>query len=520
MKKQFIQILFVSVIIITAVSCDKGFVEVNRNPVLATSLDPGYLFSNAQFGSAIQTINYQSQIVQQIITPYTGVLEGGNHNIVYDPNSNALFNLLYTGSTSNGVGPGPVKLLVDVINRTKSDAARSNLYNMARIWKAYVFQVLVDTYGDVPYTDAGKGYLEGVYLPKYDDHKVIYDDLLKEVSEATKALDAAKPIEPGDLFYKGNITQWKRLGNSLLLRLAMRYTKTDATKAAQYVVIATNPANGGLMQSNADNAYITFNSTFNSPNANTFQGTERANYYLGKPFVDYMKATGDPRLAFIAVKYEIPANPLATAGAEDTNPANQEGMPFGYNESTITTAPGYPGKTGAAYKYSQLNRRTVAKIDAPEFFITYAQTELLLAEATFRGYITGSAVAHYNAGVKAHMEQMKQFDASAAIPTAAQDAYLLANPYDPAKALEVINTQYWIASFLNGSEAWANFRRTGFPALTPNPYPSADASVKGGFVHRLVYPVRELSVNSENYQEAIARMGPDNLATRVFWDKP
>jgi hypothetical protein len=133
----------------------------------------------------------------------------------------------------------------------------------------------------------------------------------------------------------------------------------------------------------------------NHPNANTFQGTERGNYYLGEPFVNYLKATNDPRLPFIAVKYKIPANPLATAGAEETNPGNQICMPFGYNESTISTAPGFPGKTGAAFNYSQINRRTLGKIDAPEFFITAAQTQLLLAEAAFRGFITGDPAVFY-----------------------------------------------------------------------------------------------------------------------------
>jgi hypothetical protein len=115
---------------------------------------------------------------------------------------------------------------------------------------------------------------------------------------------------------------------------------------------------------------------------------------------------------------------------------------------------------------------------------------------------------------------MKQFDVSANIPVSLQDAYLAGNPYDAGQALKVINTQYWIASFLNGPEAWANFRRTGYPPLTPNPYPSADASVQGGFIHRLVYPIREQSVNTENYQAAVTRQGADNLATRVFWDAP
>jgi hypothetical protein len=273
------------------------------------------------------------------------------------------------------------------------------------------------------------------------------------------------------------------------------------------------------MTSNADNAIIAFNSAFNHPSSNSYQGTEKGNYYLGKPFVDYLLTTSDPRLNVISVKYQFPANALASVGTEDVIPADQQGMPFGYNESSIVNDPLYPGKSGAAWKYSQLNRRTVAKIDIPEFFITYAQTQLLLAEAVQRGWTTGSAAGFYNAGVKAHMDQMKQYDVLATIPPASQDAYLTANPFNPATALQQINTQYWIASFQNGSEAWANFRRSGFPTLAPNTYPSADPAVAGGFIHRLVYPVREKSVNTANYNEAVARMGADNLATRVFWDK-
>jgi hypothetical protein len=510
MKKTVLYFTLLGILTLAA-SCDKGFEDVNKNPVLATSIDPAYLFSNAQFGSAIATQNYQLQIVQQINTPYTGVLEGGNHNTVSDPNSNANFNSLYLQN-------GPVNLLTTVIAQTKDNPARSNLYNMARIWRAYVFMVLVDTYGDVPYFEAGKAFLEGINLPKYDDQKIIYDDLLKEFEEGTKGLDAAKALEPGDLFYKGNIAQWKKLGNSLLLRAAMRFTKVDIEKAKQYVSKAIDPANGGLLSSNADNAFIAFNSTFNHPLANYFQGTERGNVYLGKAFVDYLKATRDPRLQVISVRYETPGNPIATAGAEDTTSASQNGMPYGYNESTILDAPGFPGKTGSAFNYSQINRKTLGKIDAPEFFITYSQTALLLADAVVRGWATGDAKLLYETGVKAHMEQMATYDISATISTAKQTAYLAANPYNPQKALEQINTQYWVSSFLNGSEAWANFRRTGYPVLPVNNYSGKDPSVKD-FIRRLVYPVRERSVNEANYNEAVARMGPDELGTPVFWDK-
>ncbi|WP_345329665.1 SusD/RagB family nutrient-binding outer membrane lipoprotein [Mucilaginibacter defluvii] len=516
MKKKYIIALLASMITLGA--CKKNFEEINVNPVLPADLEPSYLFSNAQFSAALPNYYYQPMIVQQLITPNTGVLEGGNHNVSYDPNTNITFNYMYrsTSNTSGAIVTGPVVLLTTVLDKLKDQPARSNLYNMARIFKAYVFMILVDTYGDVPYTEAGKGYLEGINLPKYDNQQDIYNDILKELDEATKALDASKAIEAGDLFYKGDIPKWKKLGNSLLLRAAMRYSKTDAAKAQQYVTIAVN---GGLMQSNADNALIQFNSTFNSPTGSWFQATERGNIYLAAPFVEYLQDTDDPRLRVISVKYAQPANPLATVGTENTNPADQLGMPLGYNESTISTAPGFPGRLGAGYAYSQVNRRTLGKIDIPEFYVTYSQTALLLAEAVQRGWATGNVATLYANGVKAHMDQLAQYDGTATISEDAQNAYLLAHPLSPANALEQINTQYWVSSFLNGNEAWANFRRSGYPQLTPNPYPTADASVKGAFIRRLTYPLREQTVNAANYQAAVAHNGPDNLATRVFWDK-
>jgi hypothetical protein len=508
MKKTLYPVIFLSLMLSTA--CDKDFEEINKDPVLPTTIDPAYLFSNALVTSPVYTLQYQDAIVQQIITPFTGVLQGGNHNVWFEANN--------TSSPFNTLYGGPVKLLADVLNKTKDDPARSNLYNMARIWRSYVFQVLVDTYGDVPYFESGSAYLKEIYLPKYDPAPDIYTDLLSQVSDAVAALDGSLPTENSEPFFSGDISKWKKLGNSLLLRLAMRYSAIDAAKAEQYVSIATNPANGGVMESNADNAMLRFNSTYLNPNTTTFNGTERANFYLAKPFVDFLQSTDDPRLQVIAVKYETPANPIETAGAADNDPANQNGMPLGYNEATISTEPNFPGKIGAAWKYSQINRRTLGKIDAPHFFITYSQTQLLLAEAAYRNFISGDPATLYANGVRGHMDQLQQYGEDAAISESEQSDYLAAHPYNAANALEQINTQYWVSSFLNASEAWANFRRSGYPALTPNPYPSADPEVKGDFIHRLVFPARERSVNTVNYNEAISRMGEDNLATRVFWD--
>jgi hypothetical protein len=168
--------------------------------------------------------------------------------------------------------------------------------------------------------------------------------------------------------------------------------------------------------------------------------------------------------------------------------------------------------------------------------VTYAQTSLLLAEAAHRGWITGGEAAaqtYYEAGIRADMNSYSLVIArtkptNAAVPilpsvsVAEQDAYILqpSVAYSAANALNLINTQYWIASFLNSPEAWANYRRTGFPALTRNKYNDALLANGGdGYVHRFTYPDAELPKNKLNYQAAVTAMGgTDDLVSRVFWD--
>ena len=168
------------------------------------------------------------------------------------------------------------------------------------------------------------------------------------------------------------------------------------------------------------------------------------------------------------------------------------------------------------YEFAQADRNRVNKLTSPTFLVTASQSQLLLAEARHRGWISsGSVGEYYTAGVRAHMEQLGMIDANSAISEANISAYLSSNPLEAGQELRQINTQYWISSFLNGPEAFANFRRTGYPELAPNPYPGREVP----FINRLTYPNSEISVNSENVSAAIAAQGPDNLATKVWWDK-
>lgn len=503
-------ILGLAAILTATSSCENGFDQLNTNPTAATALNPIFTFNNAIVNSSYPNgvLIWETAIVQQVFSPNSGVLAGANFNID-NPFSNAQIWQRYYRDV--------VRYLVDIISKTKSDANRSNLYNMSRIWKAYAFMILSDTYGDVPYFDAGQGFLGGNTLPKYDKQEAIYTDIIKELNEASAALDASKTRETGDVMYGGDITKWKRLGYSLLLRAGMRLSKVNPALAQSTVAQAVA---GGVLQSNADNAAVRNDANYQNPVSGILNSTEANNYYLTKNFVDYLKSTNDPRLASIAARYVG-----AKSGSEQTtarinrDPAVQIGMPLGFDNGTIG-AQATKDNLASFYDYSQVDRTRMAKLTAPCFILTYGQTQLLLAEAAQRGWVTtGTAATYYANGVRAHMEQLAEYDAASAVPAASITAYLTANPYVAARGLEQINTQYWVASFLNGPETWANFRRSGFPALAPNPYPGK--TIKGNFIRRLTYPDSEISVNNANLQSALTAQGASSNTndTPVWWDK-
>lgn len=494
--------------ILLSTSCDKGLADLNRNTTNPTAIDPVFQLNSAIVNTSFpaQTLMYEMGIVQQIVTPNSGVLTGANYNQDNRDNTQVLWQQYYRNVIRN---------TRDVIIISKGNADRANLMNMARIIQAFAFMTLTDTYGDIPYSEGGLGYSEQLFLPKYDAQQDIYPKLITELTEATNALSAATKTEAGEVLYGGNIVQWKKFGYSLLLRAGMRLSKIDAAKAQSTVQAAFA---GGVISGNGDNAFMRHTNDYTNPPGNTLNSTEAANFYLAEPFVNYLKNSSDPRLSSIAIRYAgAKSGPDQQPAVGTTDAAKQVGMPMGYDNGNIgpvATAKGL----ASFYEFSQLDRRRMAKTTAPAYFVTASQTQLLLAEARTKGWITtGTPQAYYSAGIRAHMEQLAAYDAGSSVSDATIQTYLDANPLDDSKALEQINTQYWVSSFLNGPEAWANFRRSGFPALTPNPYPGK--SITGQFIRRLTYPNSEISVNSVNIKAAITKQGADNLDTRVWWDK-
>lgn len=443
----------------TMAGCDNGFEELNTNPYAVTNLDPALLFAESQRLTPVGTWTGESTVVQQFVLAYdTGATSGFNFNDDTDNLNNDTWDA-YTES---------IKLITQSLVNIEGKPERANLYNMLRIWKSYVFMNLVDAYADVPYSQAGKAFLEGNYAPVYDDDAAIYADLYTEIKSATAALNPSGDIVTADLFYKGDIIKWKKLGNSILLRLGMRYSKLDQNKAKSIVAEAVA---GGVMQSNADDAILKFNALFITPPNESIRAQNPYTYYAAEPIVNQFKATNDPRSTYLIGKYADPNLVLATN--PDTAIANQFGFPVGFDSESIKTNPNYRGTKGSGLNYSQLNYNAIASALAPIFLVTNSQTKLLLAEATARGWITseGTAQSLYEDGIKASMNQYSLYPGGyGAISVADQNAYITQSnvAYNPANALTLINTQYWISNFGYSMEAFANFRRTGIPALAPN----------------------------------------------------
>ncbi len=503
MKNKIYKLCILALMFVFVTACDKGFDELNTDKYSATALDPAFILNRAIVNSGHNTLGYETALVQWIVTPFSGVLAGGNYNT---NNKDAVVN-----NWDNYYDV--IQHTRDVIAIAGEDPNRANLVNMGRIIQAWAFMVLTDTYGAVPYDEGGNGYYSQDYFPEYQSQEYIYGKIITEVHEATNALSASGKTESADVLYGGNIAQWKKFGNSLLLRIGMRLSKVDATRAASIVGSAFS---GGVITSNADNAMLPGLSDYKNSAGNTLAGNESANYYLTKTLVDWLKNMNDPRLEAYSVRFvgALSGNDQKDA-IKSTNPEDQIGMPMGYDNGSIDARAKADGLVGM-YDYSQANRKSLANQFAPTFILTAGQTNLLLAEARQRGWITAGTAAQYFAnGVKQSLEEVALYDESVAIAEEDINAYVSAHPLNAGTELDQINSQYWISSIMNGEEGWANFRRSGYPALAPNPFPGRQVT----WVSRLTYPNGEASVNKENLDAALAVQGPDNLDVKLWWDK-
>ncbi len=495
--KRILIILFTGIFLLSA--CDTQKLEdLNNNPNAVEEMNYGYVFSDALLTTA--TGRYEAKranmflcgsYIQQYASLTTSDFSVGDKYLYSPVFCSAYFDQVYRYS---------IKQLVMLIGEMKDDPEMVNNLSMARIWRVLNFQRLTDLYGDVPYTDAGKGYTDQNYAPKYDKQSFIYPDMLKELDEALNAFDPSKTTwGEQDFIYKSDISKWKKFGYSLMLRLGMRLSKVDPAAAETWVAKAIT---GGVMTSNDDGAFIPCSDLNRNGNSDALHDQDYGER-ISRTFVDFLQDHGDPRLDVIC-------------HIGDSSTVHQ-GLPNGYNYNTIKD---YMHEANVNNNEFDYVNRIFYEYDAPYFVQTYAEVELLLAEAAERswgGLTPADAPAHYDAGVRAAMHIYKYYDASLDIPDTDIDAYLLVNPYNPATGLQQIGEQYWVATWMNFYEGYANWRRTGYPVLTPVNYPGNQSN--GQIPRRIRYAESEYASNASNLGAAITDQGPDAFTTHMWWDK-
>ncbi len=520
------------------VGCTKNFEKINTDPNQSTpaNFDANFFLASSQntykesIAGYAGPILFQSGWVQILASTSSGGANYYSNMDKYVPSSNTNN---YTQNSWND-GFRAAGLANEIIKNFKDNPDRVNVAAAAVVMKVMSLHYVTDVYGDLPYSEALKG-SEGVSLPAYDKQEAAYKAMLAELDAALTSMNPAKPGPTSDVFTTaGNVAKWKKMGYSLMLRMAMRLTKKDAATAKTW---AEKAFAGGTLSGVADDVFIRSDDANGYSNPNARALITPADYYevrWSKTLIDYLKATSDPRVSAIA---EVPQAGL-TANNNNALPgdntfANQLGMPNGWDLNTgatnISNSPGYPGGTTGAGgdapigRYSRPRTSVYTNRNGSVSIITYAESELLLAEAAARGWSVGpSASVHYANGVSAALQSLAGLSPNAAISAATATAYAAANPLNTSSlnaSLKMINEQYWATTgtLMNFSEAWCNWRRSGFPVLTSVNY---TGNFSGGQIpRRQLYPTNEASVNSANYQAGVGGLtGGDTWSARVWWD--
>jgi hypothetical protein len=508
-KTKYIPIVLLPLLIL-ANSCTKNFESLNTDPTKGSSIAPGQQLAGAAYyldgGRAVVYANFYvlQPMVQYMSGPW-GMRAGSKYIRTTYPD--AVWTTFYGKS---------IKQLVDLIQRNKADSSLVNYIAAARIMKVYIFSLLTDLYGDIPYSQAGLGYYESIYTAKYDNQQAIYTDLFSELDAAVKQFDGTKDGIDNDIVYQGSIPRWKKLANSLRLRLAMRLTKVDIATAETQAKAAIA---GGLMESADDNFKMIHEAyAFPDLRGNGYaQALQESDTYLysagGTTFINYLKQNNDPRLPCFFVNQDADGKDITSL--THYIPISP-GLYWWDNWGDFTAADGTVVPQSS--KFARINHSFTA-LQSSFLHMGYAEVQLLLAEAAYRGW-AGNAAQYYQNGIAAAIDQLSMYPGMVPVSASDKADYIAAHPLDAGKEIQEINEQKWVALFPNGYEAYANYRRTGYPVLEAIEDVGLESETNGVLPRRLFYPASEAYDNATNYNAALKNLGgTDNWLSPVWWDK-
>lgn len=496
-------------------SCTKDFDSINTDPTRGAAIEPGQqLTAAAYYLTGGRETGYPNLYYflprAQYVSGSWGMRFGGKY-VRNDFYNERMWEIFYGKS---------LKQLIDMLERSKGDADLVNYIAAGRILKAYIFSLMTDAYGDIPYSQAGIAYYGKIYTPKYDTQEEIYRDLFKELTEAVAQFDAGKQPILNDIVYNGNTGKWKRLANSLRLRLGMRLSKKDATTAAREVKAAVD---AGVMTTADDNFKI-IHEAFGFPDlrgnglSQAFHEESTFKYTIGtNTFVHYLKNQRDPRLSSFFINRDADGSDVTAL----TDYISVTPGLYWWDNWGDFTAPG--GRViPHANKFCVVNL-PFTQLQASFLHMGYAEVQFLLAEAAVRGWAGSDPQQYYHKGVRAAMKQLEMYPGMEAIAAAQVDDFVTRHPLPAGadSAVKHINMQKWVALFPNGYEAFANQRRSGWPEMQAIEDVGTESETNKVPFRRLFYPGTEAFTNTANYQDALGRIGGSNdWMAPVWWDKP
>lgn len=529
---------------------------LNTDPTKATHIDGSSQLATAElqtYGDLNEVElnrNYIYGFTQQLAGSWNTTNYGGRQT-ADDNEMQRLWTTWYTQGIKN---------LVDAMDKTKNDPSMANVNSAARVYFVYMMSVITDTYGNVPYFDAGRGFINSKVNTKFDDQKDIYYDFFNQLDTAVNNFSDAGGKIASDVIYDGDIAKWKKFANSLRLRYAMRISDVDPDKAKSEFIKALN-ADGGIIENSSDDALIKYmkvafnfgQESYSDYRRNAMAmllfGNDPANNpsYICSTFFNQLYSTNDPRTFLIARCYwdkvmntsngdgriDLTDEVIAQGKLQPNNPGGYswEPWPSGFTSAKLQEL-GQTNEEIAALG-AGIDRECEPKLansflkdDNPGVVITSAEVSFLLAEATSKGWISdhGSVSDLYKKGVKESMDLLSNHFGTDKVSDADFNTFIQSHPVGntPEDQKRNINTQAWILHFVNPNECWANLRRSGYPQLKSAASYGFDISSTSEGTDipvRLKYPTLESSYNKANYNDALQRMGgTDSWHTHVWWD--
>ncbi|MCF6406666.1 SusD/RagB family nutrient-binding outer membrane lipoprotein [Chitinophaga filiformis] len=457
-------------------SCTKQLEDINKNPNESETVEPDYLLSNGIKANADTYWGTDATMETSLLyVQYWAKIQypDPDRYIPASTNIQTVWNNFYAQGIADFT---KLVQLGDTLHNPNYKA-------VGLIMRSWIFQVLTDLYGDVPYKQAAQ--IEQYLTPEYDAQRDVYLGLLAELKTAVELINTTGNPIAGDLIYSGSMAKWKKFANSLRLRIALRISDQEFD-AAKAVFDEIGADDNNLIIDNSDNAKLTYQpSPYQNPVARNRE--TRNDYRISKSMVDKLNELNDPRLTIYAAPARDTNKIIGVTNGLTADSASR----LGFNKTS---------DVGAVFTATL----------APAVFFNAAELWFIKAEAAQRGLLSGNAATLYAQAVTTAMKQYNVSDVSIA-------AYL-AQPsviYDQANFKKSIGEQKWLALFSEGLEGFAEWRRLDYPKLPP-----AYTGVLGGKIPlRLTYPSSEQALNGVNYKAAVANQGADQLTTRLWFDK-